>query len=392
VLEADPLSSDLADGLYLPRAWTGQRCGAAESLDVIRKLPRLANVAEAQQQLRHVSISCNWVIADRSGSIGYQQSGLLPRRRHSGLFPVPAWRGDLLWRGAVEPEALLSFADPDDGVIVTANNELNPPDGPVAVNLPMGSYRAERIRELLDARPLHDEASMRKIQCDLVSLQARRLMAIWRPLLPDTFAGRLLAQWDLRYDAASRGATLFETVYHELLARVCGDRLFGREVWRRLVDETAIVADYYHLFDAILLGDDRRWWGAKGRSAVLTEVFDELLRDVDPFAVMPWGRRRRVTMVNIFFDGRLPSFLGWDYGPIELEGCRATIVQGGLFTAHGRITTFAPSWRYIADLASDSVSTALAGGPSGRRFSRWYTTDIERWLKGGYKRIDVVGE
>ena len=75
---------------------------------------------------------------------------------------------------------------------------------------------------------------------------------------------------------------------------------------------------------------------------------------------------------------------GADCGP---GGGRATVVQGGLFTAHGRLTTFAPSWRFITDLGSDSVDTVLAGGPSGRRFSRWYTTDVERWLKRRYKRI-----
>ena len=85
--------------------------------------------------------------------------------------------------------------------------------------------------------------------------------------------------------------------------------------------------------------------------------------------------------------GPLPSFLGFDYGPIELEGNRATVVQGGIFTSHDRQTTFTPSWRFITDLGEDYALTALAGGPSGRRFSRWYTTDVQRWLTGTYKRL-----
>ena len=389
VLEADPLRAELDDGLYLTRAWSGHRTGAAASLGAIRQVPEARTVMEAQQLLRHVAISCNWVLADRDGNIGYQQSGLLPARRHSGVFPVPAWDEDLVWRETVGADRLLATVNPPDGIIATANNDLNNPEGPMAVNLPMGSYRFDRITELLTASDQHDTDSMAAIQNDLISLQAKRLMEIWRPLLPDSLAGRLLAGWDFSYDAESRGATLFETVYHEVLARVCGERLFGREVWESVVDETAILADYYHFFDAVLFEEDPFWWGENGRDSVLRGVFTELLTEVDIYDVMAWGRRRKVEMNNIFFDGRLPGFFGFDHGPIELPGCRATVVQGGLFTAHGRTTTFAPSWRFITDLGTDTVHTALAGGPSGRRFSKWYKTDIERWLRGRYKKLDV---
>ena len=389
VVEADPLNPRLEDGLYLTRAWAGHRAGAADSLDVIRRVPATHTVMEAQQLLRRVAISCNWVLADRDGNIGYQQSGLLPDRRHSGVFPVPAWDEDLVWRGTVHPDRLLATVNPPEGIIATANNDLNNPDGPTAVNLPMGSYRFDRITELLAADDRHDVDSMAAIQNDLISPQAQRLMEIWRPLLPDTLAGRLLAGWDFSYDPGSRGATLFEAVYHEVVARVCGDRLFGRDAWEAIVDETAVFADYYHLFDAVLFDDNPFWWGEDGRDHVLRSIFSELLTEVDIYDVMPWGRRRKVEMKNIFFDGRLPGFLGFDHGLIELPGCRATVVQGGLFTAHGRTTTFAPSWRFITDLGTDTVHTSLAGGPSGRRFSRWYKTDVERWLQGRYKKIDV---
>lgn len=389
VLEADPLNPELEDGLYLTRAWSGHRRGAAESIEVVAALPEARTVADAQRLLRRVAISCNWIVADRTGSIGYQQSGLLPERHHSGLHPVPAWRDELVWRDTVPPEQLRAEIDPPDGILATANNELNPPGGPLAVNLSMGSYRVDRIRQLLEADDRHDIFGMARIQNDLLSLQAVRLMNVWRPLLPETLAGRLLARWDCRYDTDSRGATLFEAVYHALLRRVCGHRLVGTEAWDAIVDETALVADYAHLFDRVLEGDDPYWWGEQGREAVLREVLTEQLEKVDPFDLMPWGRRRRVVMTNIFFDGRLPGFLGFDHGPVELPGGRATIVQGGIFTAHGRTTTFAPSWRYIADLAAGVVHTALAGGPSGRRLSRWYTRDVERWLRGDYKVLSI---
>ena len=59
--------------------------------------------------------------------------------------------------------------------------------------------------------------------------------------------------------------------------------------------------------------------------------------------------------------------------------------QGQIFKSAGRVTTFSPSYRMIADLAEQALHTNIAGGSSDRRFSRWYMRDMENWLKGVYK-------
>jgi penicillin amidase len=390
VLEADPFAAELGDGFYLTRAWSGHRDGAARSLEALARLPEAKTVPEAQVLLREVTISCNWLLADREGNIGYQQSGLLPDRRHSGLHPVPAWDERWHWRGLVPSERLHSVINPSEGFLATANDDHNPPEGPLVINLPVGSYRADRIRALLSETTSCTLDDMERIQNDLHSLQAERFMAILRPLLPATFAGRILAGWDLRYDTASRGATLFEAVYHALLREVFGTGLFGEAAWDATVGSTAILADYYHLFDNALLGDDPSWFGMEGRQRLFSRVLEEVLTEVDLGAITPWGRRQQIVMKNIFFEGRLPPWMGFDHGPVELPGNRATVVQGGIFRAHDRQTTFTPSWRFITDLGDDSARTALAGGPSGRRFSRWYKTDIARWIGGRYKTLKIL--
>jgi penicillin amidase len=152
-----------------------------------------------------------------------------------------------------------------------------------------------------------------------------------------------------------------------------------------MVEQTCLLADFYGVFDAVLLGDDPTWYGEDGKSAVLAAVALEILDGLDPTCVSTWGERQQLIMTNVFFAGKLPGWLGFDHGPIELEGSRATVVQGGVLTAHGRLTTFAPSWRMITDLGSRDVRTALPGGPSGNRFSRHYVSDVKRWVTGEYK-------
>lgn len=92
-------------------------------------------------------------------------------------------------------------------------------------------------------------------------------------------------------------------------------------------------------------------------------------------------------MTHPLFGGRLPAALGFDYGPIELRGGRATIHQGQVYRSGGRETSFAPSYRLVTEFSEDVAHTCLAGGPSDRRFSGWYTTGIEDWLSGRFKEL-----
>ena len=265
VLEADPTKAKLDDGLYLTRAWSAQRDGAAGSLEAMQRMPTAQTVEECQKVVRRMTISCNWVLADSKGNIGYQQSGRAPVRRHSGLYPVPAWDEAFAWNGWVRPQDLHSSLNPPSGIIATANQEINPPGGPVVVNLPMGSYRVDRIQSVLEANPTATIDDMKRLQLDLYSLHAERLLAVLDPALPDTPATRVLRDWDRRYDRGSRAATIFEELYQALLERVFGKGFFGEAAWDAIVTTTCILGDFYHLFDNVLLGDDPLWFGPDGK-------------------------------------------------------------------------------------------------------------------------------
>jgi penicillin amidase len=379
----------LEDGLYMCRAWSAERAAAAQALNAFLKATSAGTVSALQQILAEVTVSCNWLMADKEGNIGYQQSGRLPLRQHSGLFPLPAWDESYHWNGYAAADQLARISNPPEGYLVTANNDLNQQGKPLSINLPMGPERAERISQLLKPLESCTVENMKTIQRDLYSLQAERFMTLLRLLLPETPTGRLLKEWDYRYTKESRGAFLFEEIYRGLLEEVFEKGVFGEEIWRREVAETGLLVDYYHFFDRALLGDDPPWFGVSGRDAVLRSVVERVLRiHPIPELVPTWGSARQVIMTNLFFDGKLPRFLGFDYGPLTLEGNRATVVQGAIYKSMGRTTTFAPSYRFITDLAETKAHTSLAGGPSDRRFSRWYTTGILRWLKYEYKVLE----
>src|SRR5258708_3488443 len=133
-LECDSQAAVPEDGFYLCRAYSGQRSGAARSLDALAEVSEGKTAEEVRRALRNVSISCNWVIADRQGNIAYQQSGLLPARKASGLYPVPGWWTDHAWQGLVPPEELASIVNPPEGFIATPNPAPNHPGPPPSIN------------------------------------------------------------------------------------------------------------------------------------------------------------------------------------------------------------------------------------------------------------------
>lgn len=382
ILEGNPND----EGYYFVMCWSAARdCGAGDINGMLRVM-QSKTVKEGMSNFRQLdALSFNWVMADTRGNIGYQMSGRLYNRPKgvSGLVPLPAWETKYDSRGFVKKSMLPSLYNPRDGIIVTANQDLNSLGKMNPINLPMAPYRADRITQLLKNRKKLTAADMKRIHFDLYSLQAARLMKIIRPLLPDTENGRTLRKWDCAYSADSAGATLFESVYQSLLKIVFGDHGMSREVVTFLMNETGLFNDYYGNFDTILMKQKSAWFNGRSRNYLFKKAIQEGLR-ITP---APYGETRQVVLSHLLFGGRLPRFLGFDYGPITLPGNRATVPQGQIFKSAGRITTFSPSYRMIADMATGEIQTTIAGGASDRRFSKWYLSDLQNWLRGVYKTL-----
>lgn len=380
VLEGDPHQQ----GLYLTMGWAGRQDCGADLFNTALNLDHARTVQEAMGLLQglHCAPFC-WAIGDSSGNIGFQMSG----RYHnhppgvSGLLPTPGWDSAFDPDGYIQGEALPSQYNPEDGIIVTANNDLNHLGQSDPINLPMGAYRAQRIEQLLRQGHEFTVADMKRIHQDLYSLQAERLMAVITPLLPQDAKGDILRNWDFTYRADSRAATLFESIYRKLITVVFGQGGVGEEVVDYLFAETGVFNDYYANFDDILLQPESTWYGQQGRE----ELFKQAVAAGLQAEAAPYGSTRRVVLAHLLFGGKLPRWLGWDRGPIELPGSRATIPQGQIFNSGGRQTTFSPSYRMISDMATREMHSNITGGSSDRRWSQWYNNETANWLAGVYK-------
>ena len=373
VLDGDPYQ----EGYCLATRWTAAQSGVT-TLCQLLKLWNIRTVEEGMDTLGKIETAWSFTLADRRGNIGFQMSGLLPKRREgiSGVIPLPGWKKDNDWRGFASHTDLPHVLNPAQGYFGTANQDLNAYGRVQAINLPMGPYRADRIHQLLEQGRNLTPSDMFRMHTDVYSLQAERFMTILRPLLPDTRQGRILRDWDLRYTANSEGAFLFEEFYKQLRCEIFGKHGVGETVINFLDEETGIFIDFYFNFDRILLAEESAWFDGESRDNLYRRAAAQTL-SVEPH---PWGTDRRVMLSHIVFGGKLPSFLGFDRGPITMIGGRATVHQGQIYRSANRITTFYPSFRLVSDLATDECYSNMAGGPSDRRFSKWYCSDLKNWL------------
>ncbi len=378
VLDGEP------GGYKLCTRWAASTSGPA-SIESIVQMFEADSVEAGMRALGQVEASFNWVLADREGNIGFQMSGLAPKRRDgiSGLVPLPGWDSANDWRGYHDPEDLPRCVNPDCGYFATANQDLNEYGKVRPLNLNQGPYRADRIKEVLAQSNQISIADMQRLQLEVYSRQAAEYMALLRPLLPDTEVGKLLRDWDCCYDLASQGAFIFEVFYRAMVEDVFGAD-FGRVNLGYVLDETGMLADFFVNFDTVLLSESSPWFGEGGREAHLRRALNVALETTP----QRWGQDRQLPLSHILFGGKLPAWLGFDRGPFELKGGRATVHQGQIYRSGNRQTSFAPSIRFITDFTESSVHTSLAGGPSDRRFSKWYNSDFASWLAGSLKRIE----
>jgi penicillin amidase len=312
-------------------------------------------------------------------------SGLMPKRRAgiSGFVPLPGWKKENDWQGFVDYKDLPRCLNPEADFFVTANDDLNQWGIAKPINICMGSYRANRIAKLLAERTDITVEDNFKIHYDVYSLQAELFMRILKPLLPGTPQGKILREWDCRYNPESEGAFLFEQFYRALLQEVFGKNGFGKEVANFLAKETGFFIDFFDNVDRILLSEKSAWFGGENRNDLFRRIAEDALK-VPP---KPWGEVNQIKLTHLILGEKLPAFVGFDRGPVALRGGRATPHQGQIYKSAGRVTSFTPSFRMVTDLANDEVHTNLAGGPSDRRFSKWYCLDLENWVKGKYKTL-----
>ncbi|GAA1138188.1 penicillin acylase family protein [Ornithinicoccus hortensis] len=352
--------------------------------------------------------SQNLVYADTEGNIGYQAPGLIPVRQSSttgkppGYWPSPGWDPAYDWKGWVPFSQLPFVLNPDDGIIVTANQAVSRFNTPFLTTEWDTGYRSQRILDLLHAAaaegPLTTD-TMTTIQTDTYSEFADALVpALLEVDLDDAFyteAQDLLRDWDRTAPASgeqSAAATYFYAVWAQVLEQTFNDELpsdlhaTGNARWMTLTEN-------------LLSKPEDPWWDDK-RTVGVVETRDEVLRNAMVEARLDltrrlsknpedweWGRLHRVSMSHEVFSAEgVPEIVQGIFsdGPYGMPGGSALVNANSWDAGSGTYqVTAAPSMRMVVDLADlDASRWVNQTGNSGHPFHRNYNDQTQAWIEG----------
>jgi penicillin amidase len=335
----------------------------------------------------------NQVYADTSGNIGWVAGGLTPIRPNwDGLLPVPG-DGRYEWNGFLTGDKLPSSFNPKQGWFASAN-EMNLPDGYPVAKYKLGfewpnNARHTRIGEVLDGKAKVSIEDSMRLQNDVVSIPARRMMALLAPLKSTEPKARaalaLLRGWDAVESSQSPQAALFEVWWSRHL-----NQAYVRAVADPKAAPLIATADITAMMNALERPSARFGRAAKARrdELLLTSLgaaYGELERagGPDPKA-WQWGRlhysyyAHPMSMMSNSLRAKL------NVGPFPAQGGANTVNQSS-YRPTDFLKTNGPSFRVVVDVGNWDNSRAMnTPGQSGDPDSAHYRDLAASWGKGDY--------
>jgi len=385
------------DGSAVALSWTALDPGrTADALFMIDKATSWEEFRAAAK--RFAAPSQNLIYADRYGHIGYQAPGQIPIRGpgNDGDFPARGWRAVDDWTGKYIPfDELPSVVDPEEGVIVTANQAVVDDDYPRYLTDSWAyGYRSDRIGELIDSQVRLGVEDMTALQLDDRHNFAPTFVPYLLDIsLPNQYLSggqRLLPEWDFRQGAASPAAAYYNAVWRQTLELTFHDEL-PEAVWPDGGDR------WFEVMRELLVEPNSPWWDdvetetvVETRDDILAEALagarDELVRlQARRPAEWTWGHHHRMNLEHQSLGQSDIGAVRWLFnrGGYEVPGGGDLVNATKWDAADDYDVIAAPSMRMVVSMANldDSRWISLTG-VSGHAFHDNYVDQTELWVEG----------
>ncbi len=336
------------------------------------------------------SPSQNFGYADKNNNIGYYLGGKIPlRTEEAALFPYPSWREGGEWQGYLGEDQKPNLFNPEEGLIVTANQNILPENFPFYVSVDWDApFRANRIKELLLQTGKHSVSSLQSLQGDIYSQKGELFYPFIRQIAGAQ--GKLkqaldiLQNWDLQMDAGNAPA-LYATFMN----------FFPEEIFQDELKEDFRSFDFFFRRKMagalrILSETDSFWFDNKEtpeiekRKDVIKSALLRAYNRLDWLYGSPenwdWSKMNAIRYQHPL--GRLFLFRFFNLGSRPSNG-NAFTVKVNYLTPHK--TSWSASYRQIIDLSDwDKSVCVLSSGQSGHFMSRFYDNQVPLWLGGEY--------
>jgi len=336
------------------------------------------------------SPSQNFGYADKNDNIGFYLGGKIPlRTEEAALFPFPSWRDGGEWQGYLEEHQKPNLFNPEEGLIVLANQNILPENFPFYVSVDWDApFRANRIKELLLQTEKHSVSSLQSIQRDVYSKKGELFYPFIRQVVGAEGklkqATDILQNWDLQMDAGSAPA-LYSTFMN----------FFPEEIFQDELGEDFRSFDFFFRRKMagtlrILSDPESVWYDNTGttdiekREDVIENALLKAYNRLDWLYGSPetwdWSKMNAIRYQHPL--GRFFLFRFFNLGSRPANGDAFT-VKVNYVTPHK--TSWSASYRQIIDLADwDNSRCVITSGQSGHFLSRFYDNQVSLWLEGEY--------
>ena len=355
---------------------------------------RATDFAQFKRAMKHWGAPTeNQVYADTKGNIGWVPGGLVPIRPNwDGLMPVPG-DGSHEWNGFLSGDQLPFSYNPKAGWFASAN-EMNIPAAYPYRQHKLGfewphDARYTRLREQLTANSKSSIEDSMRLQNDVYSVPARRLVALLKPLVTMDARGaaalRLLKDWDYHERGDSAAAALFEVWWSRYLGLAYTQAVLGKDAASVPTPDATVLIDTLEK-PLARLGKD----GLARRDALMLSSLGAAYADMERMqgadaSRWQWGRLHYLYPMHALggtSDPKLRAKL--NVGPIPVKGGAYTLNQSSY-----RNTDFmqinGPSFRVVIDVGNWDNSRAMnMPGQSGDPDSPHYRDLAPMWASGDY--------
>ena len=343
----------------------------------------------------------NQIYADLHGNVGWKAAGLAPRRPNwDGTLPVPG-DGRYEWDGYLDADELPGIENPHSGFFASANEMNLPGDQPLHETVTHDWYapdRKHRIDEVLASGSVRSVEAAAALQNDVMSLPARRVLAIADKLGldPETPGLVLLLDWSGDLVGDSAAAALFE-VWHRRHLRpallelavaqlVPADRV--RQAVARIIPEESLLADSRVLLSLVEEPGDRL---GPDPDRALRDVMAGSLRAAHADCISLLGPDESAWRWGDLHVSVLPHPMGLveptgepvRVGPVPRAGSGDTVCDTAYDASF--VQTGGSTFRVVLDVGEWDNSLALnSPGQSGDPRSPHFRDLVDQWAGGKY--------
>lgn len=317
----------------------------------------------------------NFIYADTKGNIAlWGQGQYINKWKEQGKYIMSGKDSTTMWGCRIPVSENPHVINPAQGFLSSANQNVSDTTYPYWYNGKFTELRAWRINEMLDTISGVTVEDMFRMQNDDYSVLARMVTPYILSVLEandinDEYTA-LLKNWDYRYTADSRAATIFQVWWVKLYATLWANTYDVSP--NGFMPEPERVAQ-------ILLEDKERFKSADRVVVVTYEKAVDSLKTLQQQNRLEWYKVKSTSISH------LANLKPFSYNEIKNGGWGNTV--NAMKGKHG------PSWRMVVQMNEKPEGYGIyPGGQSGEPGSEYYASFIEKWSVGEYNKLSFVSK